>query len=70
MIKGENELWAVKSSDPIYIKKKALVLLKNVVRFGIFLILSSCSFAFSRLVYPLSKERLTIYLSCELKEEF
>jgi hypothetical protein len=47
-----------------------VVLLKNVVSYGNFLILSSCSFAFFRLAYPLSKERFTVCLSCELKEEF
>jgi hypothetical protein len=47
-----------------------VVLLKNILSFGNFLILSSCSFAFFRLAYPLSKERFSVCLSCELKQEF
>jgi hypothetical protein len=39
-------------------------------QFWYFLNSSSCSFAFFRLAYPLSKERFINYLSCELKEEF
>lgn len=45
------------------------VLLKNG-RFGHFLFLSSCSFLFFHLAYPLSKEYVIVCLSYELKEEF
>jgi hypothetical protein len=38
-----------------------VVTLKNVVSFGNFLILSSCSFAFFRLAYALSKERFIVF---------
>jgi hypothetical protein len=47
-----------------------VVLLKNVVSFGNYIIIFACSFAFFRMAYPLSKKRFIVCLSCELKEEF